>query len=252
MTRKAIRNPGMPSQAALPATPEFDPVDLRHRHDGWTTERQIAFIEALAECGCVEEASARVGMSVRSAYTLRRREDAASFLVAWDLALDHAIQRIADAAFSRALHGVSRPVFYKGEQIGERRHYDERLTMFLLRYRDPLRYGNWLDACEPSRAVDGAARELGAALADMADAGTDRALDQSIGDEPWSPRYPLRFDRPQRGSDSSRRGVHVKRRRTPEETDALLRQKIDAFAAQVARKEAAAANMSAADVPRTS
>ena len=127
------------------AVPSFTPVPVRARHDGWTPETQTAFIEALAECGCVTEACARVKRSAHSAYALRRRIDAQGFRLAWDAALDYAIRRLSDAAFSRALHGVSRPVFYKGEQVGERRHYDEKLTMFLLRYRDPLRYGRWLD-----------------------------------------------------------------------------------------------------------
>lgn len=140
--------------------PQFEPVDTRARHDGWSAERQGGFIAALGECGCVDEASTRVGMSVRSAYALRRRVDAQSFRQAWDFALDYAIRRLSDGAFARAIHGVSRPVFYKGEQIGERRHYDERLTMFLLRYRDPLRYGAWLDDMRYQRHPDGAAIAL--------------------------------------------------------------------------------------------
>lgn len=34
----------------------FTPVPLPQRHDGSTGERQIAFIEALAETACVEDA----------------------------------------------------------------------------------------------------------------------------------------------------------------------------------------------------
>jgi hypothetical protein len=41
----------------------------------------------------------------------------------------------------RSRNGVARPVFYKGEQVGEWRHYDERLTMFLLRFRRRHRFG---------------------------------------------------------------------------------------------------------------
>lgn len=145
---------------ARPKGPEFpfEPVVLRFRHDGWTAERQAAFIQALAECGCVAEACGRVGQSVGGAYGLRARPEARSFRAAWDAALAHAIQRLSDAAFARALHGVSRPVFYRGEQVGENRHYDERLTTFLLRYRDPDRYRKWNDrmihqAAEPEGAV---------------------------------------------------------------------------------------------------
>jgi len=148
----------------------FTPVAVRPRHDGWTPEKQHGFIAALAESGCVTEACAAVGRSARSAYALRARPDASTFRQAWDVALDYAVRRIGDAAFSRALHGVSRPIFYQGEQVGERRHYDERLVMFLLRYRDPVRYGAWLDGYEARRHPDGAGIVLAHALNAVLDA----------------------------------------------------------------------------------
>jgi hypothetical protein len=132
--------------ATTPNLPiHFEPVSLRARHDGWTAEKQIAFIEALAETACVEEACRRVGMSDSSAYQLRRRPRGFAFRQAWDAALDYALNRLEQAALSRALNGVPRPVFYKGEQVGEWREYDERLTMFLLRNRRPARFGKWID-----------------------------------------------------------------------------------------------------------
>jgi hypothetical protein len=146
-----------------PAIP-FTPVKVRRRNDGWTPEKQVAFIEALAQCGCVKEACERVGMGRSSAYDLRARKNAGSFRAGWHAALDHAVHRLEDAAFSRAIHGVSRPVFYKGEQIGERCYYDERLTMFLLRYRDPCRYGKWRDRTGARFGPDGAARNLWEAI----------------------------------------------------------------------------------------
>lgn len=119
----------------------FTPAQLRPRHDGWTAERQIAFVEALAETACVEEACRRVGMSDSSAYKLRNRYNGRHFRAAWDAALDCALSRLEQAALGRALHGTARPIFYKGEQVGEWRHHDERLTMFLLRTRRAARYG---------------------------------------------------------------------------------------------------------------
>lgn len=104
-------------------------VPLRTRHDGWTPERQHDFITALAETGCVAEAARAVGMSPRSAYNLRARAEANIFRQAWDIALDYAIRNLTDVAVSRAINGVARPVFYKGEQVGERLHYNERLTL---------------------------------------------------------------------------------------------------------------------------
>jgi hypothetical protein len=130
------------SASVTPFTPTVSPA---HRRDGWTAEKQIAFAEALAETACVAEACRRVGMSESSAYRLRRRPCGAPFRRAWDAALDHAMHRLEQAVLSRALHGVPRPVFYKGEQVGEYRDYDERLAMFLLRARRPDRYGGWIN-----------------------------------------------------------------------------------------------------------
>lgn len=123
----------------------FTPKPNRTRHDGWTAERQIAFIEALAETGVVEEACRRVGMSDSAAYKLRRQPSGAAFREAWDAALDYSLHRLEQDAVVRSRHGVARPVFHKGEQVGEWRHYDERLTMFLLRSRRPERYGKWIE-----------------------------------------------------------------------------------------------------------
>jgi hypothetical protein len=124
---------------------EFQPAEVRLRHDGWTAERQIRYIEALAETGCVDEASRRVGMTRQSAYRLRHRECAEAFRRGWDNALDYGLHRLEEAAFGRAMNGVPRPIFYKGEQVGEWRHYDERLTTFLLRARRPQRFGKWIE-----------------------------------------------------------------------------------------------------------
>ena len=152
--------------AASPSEPGTLPraVPLRARHDGWTPQRQHDFIAALAETGCVTEAAATVKVTPRSAYRLRARADANIFRQAWDIALDYAIRNLTDAALARSINGVARPVFYKGEQVGERRYYNERLTQFLLRYRDPVRYGAWLDGYEARRHPDGAGIILANAL----------------------------------------------------------------------------------------
>lgn len=127
----------------------FPPVPIRPRWHGWTPAKQIAFVEALSETACVVEAARIVGMSAVSAYALRRRPGAHHFREAWDAALDMGVHRLEQAALGRALNGVARPLFYKGEQVGEWRAYDERLAMFLLRYRRPARFGAHLDHAIP-------------------------------------------------------------------------------------------------------
>jgi hypothetical protein len=140
-------------------------VQLRHRRDGLTPERQVKVIQAIAECGCVREACARVGISAESVYKLLRRPDAQSFRIALDLALDGTADRIEDGAFSRALNGVEIPHYYKGELVGTHRRHDERLTMFILRYRRPHRYGRHLDRQPVARHPETSALGLADALA---------------------------------------------------------------------------------------
>jgi hypothetical protein len=169
--------------------PPFAPVRVRYRYDGWVPDKQLEFIERLADCGCVDEAARAVGMTRVSAYALRRRPDAQAFRLAWDAALDAAVARLNDAALSRAINGVPVPIFHGGEQVGERRQYNERLTMFLLRYRQPERYGKWLDRCETYRHPEGRASMLAHRLGRMvraAWAAFFAALDGEAAPEPES------------------------------------------------------------------
>jgi hypothetical protein len=131
-----------------------------YRRDGWTPERQVGFIRALAESGCVAEACRRVGLSAESAYELARRPDAQSFRIAWDIAMDNAVRRVGDGAFSRAINGTEIPHFYKGELVGTHRRYDERLTMFILRTRDPDRFGRRAETAERLHTREGRALDL--------------------------------------------------------------------------------------------
>jgi hypothetical protein len=172
MTTRKRRGAG----ESAPPVPAFEPVKLRYRRDGLTPERQVAVVRALAECGCMREACARVGISAESVYELLRRPDAQSFRIAMDLALDGAVDRVEDGAFSRALNGVEIPHYYKGELVGTHRRHDERLAMFILRYRKPNRYGRHLDRQPAARHPEASALGLADALAWVeADAHRDAA-----------------------------------------------------------------------------
>ena len=129
----------------MASVPKFEPAKLRPRHDGWSAERQIGFVQAIAEGATIDSAARRVGMTRDSAYKLRRRPCGMSFRNGWDAAIDCNMPELEQAAIERSKNGVVRPIFYKGEQVGEWRHFDERLTMFLLRSRRPERYGKWIE-----------------------------------------------------------------------------------------------------------
>ncbi|MDJ0977924.1 MAG: hypothetical protein QNI87_05250 [Erythrobacter sp.] len=142
MTRKAD-----PRTARLPVKPgelpDFAPVPRRcARHDGWTPERQRAFIEALADTGSVSAACKAVDMSTVGAYYLRRQPGAQSFREAWQKALDLGVERLEDVAMERGIHGVEEPFYVYGNHVGTRTRYNDRLLMFLLRNRAPERFGN--------------------------------------------------------------------------------------------------------------
>ena len=56
----------------LPRVPAFFPCLARYRN-GWTAKRQAHFLGHLAETGSVSAACARVGMSRKGAYKLRKK-----------------------------------------------------------------------------------------------------------------------------------------------------------------------------------
>lgn len=129
---------------------DFTPVPRKKRAGGWTAERQRGFIAALAETGSVKAAARAVNMSPEGAYHLRRQPGAEGFVEAWRRAQASGMQRLTDIAIERATEGVAVPVFYKGEQVGERRAYNDRLLMFLMRQNGPG--GAPIGACAPATA----------------------------------------------------------------------------------------------------
>ncbi|MXO69731.1 hypothetical protein GRI72_12965 [Altererythrobacter marinus] len=102
------------------------------RHDGWSLDKQVAFLRALSATHSVSAAARSVGMSRQSAYRLRSRLKGKAFDLAWEVAFHHSYDVLAHAALERALNGVEMPVYYQGEQVGSYRRYDERLTVALL------------------------------------------------------------------------------------------------------------------------
>jgi hypothetical protein len=111
----------------------------RCRHDGWTPERQIVFLESLAACGVVTDACREAGLSAQSAYTFRNRRSGRAFATAWDAVLVHrARARLGDELLSRAMNGCIEAVHQNGEIVGERHRFDNRLSMAVLSRLDRL------------------------------------------------------------------------------------------------------------------
>ncbi len=132
------------AENAAAARFDFDPVPVRARHDGWTPERQRRFIATLAECACIVSAARAVGKSVKSAYALRNRKDAASFRAAWDEALGEGVALVESLLFQRAVKGSPHPVVNRsGEVVYVRDRMENGLLMFLLRHHKPTVYSSY-------------------------------------------------------------------------------------------------------------
>jgi len=132
-------SPPFAAPAPPPAVPDDDAPDFtpvpstRNRHDGWTAQRQSAFLVALAKLGLVAAAARAVGMSARSAYRLRARDTLGSFSSAWEQALADGRRRALDTGIARAIDGQLVPVYYRGRKIDEYIRFDDRLLIAALR-----------------------------------------------------------------------------------------------------------------------
>lgn len=165
---------------ARPPLPEFTPVPRKYRHDGWTPERQKAFIGALADTGSVSRAAAMVNMAQTNCYTLRRAPGAESFRRAWEAALDFGVARLKDIAFERAIDGYLVPVFVGGKLLGFRRRHNDALLMFCLRHfgqdaggkRTTINYFSTRAGAVAGSGEGGAAAAAGAGAGAVAEAST--------------------------------------------------------------------------------
>jgi hypothetical protein len=118
--------------SAEPPVPSFLPVPVRPRADGWTADKQIEFIETLADTGNVRAAAVAVGMTEQSAHRLRRRADADSFDAAWQAALETGLGRLVAIGLERAVEGSVRRTYYHGELVDEQVVHSEKLLIWLL------------------------------------------------------------------------------------------------------------------------
>jgi hypothetical protein len=129
--------------------------------NGWTIERQRAFLEALAQCGYVNRAASFVGMTRQSAYDFKNSTAGRAFSLAWDAALLLARQGMIDDAFELAFEGSVERIYRDGKLVMEKRKRDPKMllaTIERLGSKDALgsapvkavaaEFGSFLDAME--------------------------------------------------------------------------------------------------------
>lgn len=140
MTIHSPIDPADAYEASGASTPDtaLIPVPVRPRDDGWTPQRQRAFIEHLTETSNVTAAARAVGMTPQSAWRLRRRPDARAFDAAWEAALERGMDRLVSIALERAIHGTVRERYYHGELIAEERVHHNGLLLALIARGDSM------------------------------------------------------------------------------------------------------------------
>jgi hypothetical protein len=126
------------------------------RVDGWTYERQAAFLMTLSETGLVSQACAFAEMSVASAYALRREPRGAAFALGWQAAHLLARDRLEDVLLEAAISGVA-SVSARVDGVAHRRSLNGNLSMAVLNRLDKRA------AALDDRAI-AVARSIGAAF----------------------------------------------------------------------------------------
>lgn len=108
-----------------------------------SARRDAAFLDALAATGSL--AAALAGLGYGRMQMQRARERDAAFAHAWDEALEAAVDALEQEARRRAVEGVEKPVWYRGEQVGTVREVSDRLLLALLKAHRPERFGGRSD-----------------------------------------------------------------------------------------------------------
>ncbi|MBR0553880.1 hypothetical protein [Stakelama marina] len=100
--------------------------------------RKACFLEVLRQTGIVSRAAREAGLATSTLYTHRAKQ--AKFARDWDAAMDEALDEVEAQLIERARFGVEKPVYYRGEIVGNVRSYSDQLAMFLLKARRPEVY----------------------------------------------------------------------------------------------------------------
>jgi hypothetical protein len=104
-----------------------------------TVIRKAQFLRALERNGGGVSAACRQSAVSRKTVYDWRKEDK-EFAAAWDEALLAKDETLEVTAYERAVHGIKKPIHYKGVQCDEVIEYDNTLLWNLLKASNPAKY----------------------------------------------------------------------------------------------------------------
>lgn len=111
----------------------------------YSPDWKAKFLAALAESPNVTRAAKLAGITRTYVYAVRGEDK--EFALAWDNALEAAIDNAIGEVYRRGVEGVEEPIFYQGKESGAVRKYSDNLLMFLVKahrpeYRDSVKTDN--------------------------------------------------------------------------------------------------------------
>ena len=125
---------------AITSHDDFAPAPTNGPHGRgasvFTSRKQAAFLESLAQFGNVRLACRAACVSAQTAY--RSRRSSSAFAQVWDAALLTARTHAEAVLADRAVNGWEESVFYHGEEVARRRRYSDRLLLAHLARLDRL------------------------------------------------------------------------------------------------------------------
>ena len=109
---------------------EVEKKHRKYKYTRLTPHTREKFLEKLKETANISLAADLVGINRIRAYQLKKKDKEFSDL--WDEAIEIGTDMLEYKARIRAMDGVKRPVFYKGEECGYITEYSDRLMETLL------------------------------------------------------------------------------------------------------------------------
>jgi hypothetical protein len=119
------------AEAAAKETGGGGPLARNVRWDGFSEVRQRAFLRALSETGETQKACERVGVAHETIRKLKQRSP--EFVAACEKALRISLPCLEQIAYERAVEGWDEEIVLRGEVVGTRHRWSERLLADLLK-----------------------------------------------------------------------------------------------------------------------
>lgn len=107
------------------------------------------FLNALLKCGLRNRAAEMAGITRQSHYLWIKTDD--EYAMAYEKVRQMLIDTLEDAAYERAVNGIERKIYFKGEEIGTQMEYSDPLLALLLKANMPEKYK---DKTETTVSVD--------------------------------------------------------------------------------------------------